>query len=104
MSHNDPGDFEKEFLDSDVDLRIAHLSPGAEIYSRSSSSEPPSLRAVFVFLILIGGAVGGNIFMLISKGLKKGSAVCRLLFWQKKRRLRYPPKMFRAVCRASLKI
>ena len=49
MSHNDPGDFEKEFLDSDVDLRIAHPSPGAEIYSRSSSLNLPSLRAVSFF-------------------------------------------------------
>ena len=72
MSHNDPGDFEKEFLDSDVDLRIAHPSPGAEIYSRSSSLNLPSLRAVFVFLILIGGAVGGTYFYAYQQGLEEG--------------------------------
>ena len=72
MSHNDPSDFEKEFLDSDVDLRIAHPSPGAEIYSRSSSLNLPSLRAVFVFLILIGGAVGGTYFYAYQQGLEEG--------------------------------
>ena len=72
MSHNDPGDFEKEFLDSDVDLRIAHPSPGAEIYSRSSSLNLPSLRAVFVFLILAGGAVGGTYFYAYQQGLEEG--------------------------------
>jgi hypothetical protein len=72
MSHNDPDDFEKEFLDSDVDLRIAHPSPGAEIYSRSSSLNLPSLRAVFVFLILIGGAVGGTYFYAYQQGLEEG--------------------------------
>ncbi|HAT08010.1 MAG TPA: hypothetical protein DCS39_01985 [Rhodobiaceae bacterium] len=72
MSHNDPGDFEKEFLDSDVDLRIAHPSPGAEIYSRSSSLNLPTLRAVIVFLILIGAAVGGTYFYAYQQGLEEG--------------------------------
>ncbi|CAI8216712.1 MAG: Uncharacterised protein [Alphaproteobacteria bacterium] len=72
MSHNDPGDFEKEFLDSDVDLRIAHPSPGAEIYSRSSSLNLPSLRAIFMFFILMGGAVGGTYFYAFQQGLEEG--------------------------------
>jgi hypothetical protein len=72
MSHNDPGDFEKEFLDSDVDLRIAHPSPGAEIYSRSSSLNLPSLRAVLVLLIMLGGAVGGTYFYAYQQGLEEG--------------------------------
>ena len=86
MSHNDPGDFEKEFLDSDVDLRIAHPSPGAEIYSRSSSMNLPSLRAIFLLLVLIGGSAGGTYFTPISKAWKKVSAVCRRLSWPKRRR------------------
>jgi len=72
MSHNDPGDFEKEFLDSDVDLRIAHPSPGAEIYSRSSSLNLPSLRAIFLFLVLIGGSAGGTYFYAYQQGLEEG--------------------------------
>ena len=72
MSHNDPSDFEKEFLDSDVDLRIAHPSPGAEIYSRSSSLNLPSLRAIFLFLVLIGGSAGGTYFYAYQQGLEEG--------------------------------
>lgn len=72
MSHNDPGDFEKEFLDSDVDLHIAHPSPGAEIYSRSSSLNLPSLRAIFMFFILMGGAVGVTYFYAFQQGLEEG--------------------------------
>ena len=69
MSHNDPGDFEKEFLDSDVDLRIAHPSPGAEIYSRSSSMNLPSLRAIFLLLVLIDGSAGGTYCYAYQQGL-----------------------------------
>ena len=72
MSHNDPGDFEKEFLDSDVDLRIAHPSPGAEIYSRSSSLNLPSLRVIFILLLLIGGSAGGTYFYAYQQGLEEG--------------------------------
>jgi hypothetical protein len=72
MSQNDPGNFEKEFLDSDVDLRIAHPSPGAEIYSRSSGFNLPSLRAVFLLLILMGGAVGSTYFYAFQQGLEEG--------------------------------
>ena len=72
MSQNDSGNFEKEFLDSDVDLRIAHPSPGAEIYSRSSGFNLPSFRAVFLFLILIGGAVGSTYFYAFQQGLEEG--------------------------------
>jgi len=72
MSQNDSGNFEKEFLDSDVDLRIAHPSPGAEIYSRSSGFNLPSLRAIFLFLILIGGAVGSTYFYAFQQGLEEG--------------------------------
>ena len=72
MSQNDSGNFEKEFLDSDVDLRIAHPSPGAEIYSRSSGFNLPSLRAVFLFLVMLSGAVGGTYFYAFQQGLEEG--------------------------------
>ena len=72
MSQNDSGNFEKEFLDSDVDLRIAHPSPGAEIYSRSSGFNLPSFRAIFLFMILIGGAVGSTYFYAFQQGLEEG--------------------------------
>lgn len=72
MSQNDSGNFEKEFLDSDVDLRIAHPSPGAEIYSRSSGFNLPSFRAIFLFLLLIGGAVGSTYFYAFQQGLEEG--------------------------------
>ena len=72
MSHNDPTEFEKEFLDSDVDLRIAHPSPGAEIYSRSSSFNLPSIRAVVGFLVVMGGAVGSTYFYAYQQGLEEG--------------------------------
>jgi hypothetical protein len=72
MSQNDSGNFEKEFLDSDVDLRIAHPSMGAEIYSRSSGFNLPSFRAIFLFLILSGGAVGSTYFYAFQQGLEEG--------------------------------
>jgi hypothetical protein len=72
MSQNDSGNFEKEFLDSDVDLRIAHPSMGAEIYSRSSGFNLPSFRASFLFLILSGGAVGSTYFYAFQQGLEEG--------------------------------
>jgi hypothetical protein len=72
MSQHDSGNFEKEFLDSDVDLRIAHPSMGAEIYSRSSGFNLPSFRAIFLFLILSGGAVGSTYFYAFQQGLEEG--------------------------------
>ena len=72
MSQNDPGQYEQDFLDSDVDLRIAHPSPGGEIYSRSSSFNLPSVRAVAVFLVILGGAVGGTYYVAYQDGLAEG--------------------------------
>lgn len=72
MSHQDNGDFEKEFLDSDVDLRIAHPSPGAEIYSRSSRFNLPSMRAIAVVLLVLTGAVGSTYFYAYQQGLEEG--------------------------------
>lgn len=72
MSQNDPGQYEQDFLDSDVDLRIAHPSPGGEIYSRSSSFNLPSMRAVGFFVIVLAAAVGGTYYVAFQEGLAEG--------------------------------
>ncbi len=72
MSQNDPGQYEQDFLDSDVDLRIAHPSPGAEIYSRSSSFNLPSLRAIVGLVVIVGTAVAGTYFVAFQQGLEEG--------------------------------
>ena len=44
MSQNPPrGPYDSDFLNEDVDLEIAHPSPNAEIYTRTSSSRLPPL-------------------------------------------------------------
>lgn len=72
MSQNDPGQYEQDFLDSDVDLRIAHPSPGAEIYSRSSSFNLPSIRAFGVLLVVGGAAMAATYFYAFQQGLEEG--------------------------------
>lgn len=72
MSQNDPGGFDRDFLSSDVDLQIGHPSPGAEIYTRSSSFNMPSPRFI-AFLLLIGfGAIGGTYYYAYQQGLAEG--------------------------------
>lgn len=72
MSHNDPGGFDRDFLSSDVDLQIAHPSPGAEIYTRSSSFGLHSGRFLFLFLLLAGGALGGTYYYAYQQGVAEG--------------------------------
>ena len=72
MSQNDPGQYEQDFLDSDVDLRIAHPSPGAEIYSRSSSFNLPSARGAVALLLVLGAAVAGTYYYAFQEGLAEG--------------------------------
>jgi hypothetical protein len=72
MSQNDPGGFERNFLDSDVDLEIGHPSPGAEIYSRSSSFSLPSARSIGFFLIFTGMAVASTYYYAFQEGLAEG--------------------------------
>lgn len=72
MSQNDPGDYQRNILDSDVDLNIAHPSPGAEIYSRSSSVNLPSARGILLVLLFIGAAVGGTYYVAYNQGLAEG--------------------------------
>jgi len=72
MSQNDPGGFERNFLDSDVDLEIGHPSPNAEIYSRSSSFSLPSARSLGFFLIFTGLAVASTYYYAFQEGLAEG--------------------------------
>ena len=81
MSQNPPrGPYDNDFLNENVDLEIAHPSPNAEIYTRTSSSRlPPAplLVAGFVFFAVFAG---GYISMPISKGCGKVNAVCARRF------------------------
>ena len=72
MSQNDPGEFESNFLDSDVDLEIAHPSPGAEIYTRSSSFNMPSARAIGVVLLLVCVGFGSTYYYAYQQGVAEG--------------------------------
>ncbi len=72
MSQNDPGGFERNFLDSDVDLEIGHPSPGAEIYSRSSSFRFPSARSIGFVLVFTGLAVVSTYYYAFQEGLAEG--------------------------------
>lgn len=72
MSQNDPGGFERNFLDSDVDLEIAHPSPGAEIYTRSSSFNLPSARAIALLLLIGFGGFGGTYYYAYQQGVAEG--------------------------------
>jgi cell division septation protein DedD len=72
MSQNDPGGFDRDFLSSDVDLQIGHPSPGAEIYTRSSSGGLPSWRMIGVFLLLGSGALGSTYYYAFQQGLAEG--------------------------------
>ena len=72
MSQNDPGGFESNFLDSDVDLEIAHPSPGAEIYTRSSSFNMPSARAIGFVLLLLFVGFGSTYYYAYQQGVAEG--------------------------------
>lgn len=72
MSQNDPGGFDRDFLSSDVDLQIGHPSPGAEIYTRSSSISLPSPRLTGFVLLVAFGALGGTYYYAYQQGLAEG--------------------------------
>lgn len=72
MSQNDPGGFDRDFLSSDVDLQIGHPSPGAEIYTRSSSFGLPSPRLIGFLLLIAFGALGGTYYYAYQQGLAEG--------------------------------
>jgi hypothetical protein len=99
MSQNDPGGFERNFLDSDVDLEIGHPSPGAEIYSRSSSFRFPSARSLALLLLFTGATVASTYYYAYQEG-----AACRLWFWPKTHRLKCQPSKCQVAWRQSPKI
>lgn len=76
MSQNDPpnnqGGFDRDFLSSDVDLQIAHPSPGAEIYTRSSTLSFPSGRLIAAVLVGVSTALGGTYYYAYQQGLAEG--------------------------------
>ena len=74
MSQNDPGGFDRDFLSSDVDLQIAHPSPGAEIYTRSSSFTLPSGRLIAAVVLVATAALGGTYYYAFQQGLAEGQA------------------------------
>lgn len=73
MSHNTPGsEFDRGFLDSDVDLEIGMPSPDAEIYASSSGFQWPSVFKILVFLVFFGGLAGGGYYVGYEAGLENG--------------------------------
>ncbi len=64
-------DFDEGFLDDDTDLKIAHPSPNAEIYTRSGRSSP-SLLTVIVFLLMMSAGFGGVFFYGFQRGVEEG--------------------------------
>jgi hypothetical protein len=73
MSQNTPGsEFDKGFLDSDVDLEITSPPENAEIYASSNGFQWPSPRRVVSFLLWICLAVGGAYYFGYQTGLEEG--------------------------------
>lgn len=75
MSHNKSGSgqtFDRDFLDTDVDMQIAHPSPGAEIYTRASAFNLPSLPQMFFGLLAIGTVLSGVYYLAYQHGLEEG--------------------------------
>ena len=64
--------FDERFLDNDVDLKIAHPSPNAEIYMRSGGGMSWSM--IFVLLILLGGGAGGAFYYGFRLGVEEGQS------------------------------
>ena len=73
MSQNPPrGPYDNDFLNENVDLEIAHPSPNAEIYTRTSSSRlPPAPLLVAVFAVFAIFA-GGVYFYAYQQGKQEG--------------------------------
>ena len=73
MSHNTPGsEFDKGFLDSDVDLEIGLPSPDADIYASSSGFQRPSLPKILFFLVIFSGLAGGGYYVGYETGIEDG--------------------------------
>jgi cell division septation protein DedD len=73
MSQNPPrGPYDNDFLNEDVDLEIAHPSPNAEIYTRTSSSRLPPAPLLVAGFALIAVFAGGVYFYAYQQGLQEG--------------------------------
>ena len=73
MSQNPPrGRYGSDFLNEDVDLEIAHPSPNAEIYTRTSSSRLPPAPLLVAGFALLAVLAGGVYFYAYQQGLQEG--------------------------------
>ncbi len=73
MSQNPPrGPYDNDFLNEEVDLEIAHPSPNAEIYTRTSSSRLPPAPLLVAGFALAAVFAGGVYFYAYQQGLQEG--------------------------------
>ena len=73
MSQPPPrGPYGSDFLNEDVDLEIAHPSPNAEIYTRTSSSRLPPAPFLIAGFALFAVFAGGVYFYAYQQGLQEG--------------------------------
>ena len=73
MSQNPPrGSYDNDFLNENVDLEIAHPSPNAEIYTRTSSSRLPPAPLLVAGFSLFAIFAGGVYFYAYQQGLQEG--------------------------------
>ena len=73
MSQNPPrGPYDNDFLNENVDLEIAHPSPNAEIYTRSSSSRLPPAPLLVAGFALFAIFAGGVYFYAFQQGIQEG--------------------------------
>lgn len=75
MSQNPPrGPYGNDFLSDDVDLEIAHPSPNAEIYTRTSSSRLPPAPLLVAGFALFAIFAGGLYFYAYQQGVREGQS------------------------------
>ena len=73
MSQNPPrGPYDNDFLNENVDLEIAHPSPNAEIYTRTSSSRLPPAPLLVAGFALFAIFAGGVYFYAYQQGIQEG--------------------------------
>jgi len=75
MSQHRPGQdggLEGGFLDSDVELEIAHPSPNAEIYARTSSFSFPPLPVIAGGLVALAVGTVGVFYYGYQRGIEEG--------------------------------
>ena len=73
MSQNPPrGPYDNNLLSENVDLEIAHPSPNAEIYTRTSSSRLPPAPLLIACFALFAIFAGGVYFYAYHQGIQEG--------------------------------